>query len=142
MKPFIFFCLIVDGGFTPFSNFSSCSKTCGGGTQSRLRSCSNPEPQFGGKNCSGNYKETRECNTQPCPSKFDSSCLVRHSNGCFLKLQEATKLTSLIGGNRGFIKISSSRLESMRSNFVVRIEIVGFAFPANCKYQTKDSCFS
>nr|XP_058946642.1 uncharacterized protein LOC131774603 [Pocillopora verrucosa] len=57
----------VDGGFTIFSNYSACSKTCGGGVQSRTRSCANPLPQFGGKNCSGGYEETRQCNTQPCP---------------------------------------------------------------------------
>lgn len=133
MKAFMFFCFIVDGGFTPFSNFSSCSKTCGGGTQSRLRSCSNPEPQFGGKNCSGNYKETRECNTQPCPSKFDSSSSI--FKWLFLETTGSNQTND-------FNWISSSRLKSMRSNLVVRIENVGFAFPANCKYQTKDCWFS
>ena len=66
----LFLFLSVDGGFTPYSNFSACSKTCGGGIQSRMRSCSNPQPRYGGKNCTGDYKEARECNTQPCPSKL------------------------------------------------------------------------
>ena len=59
----------VDGGFTPYSNYSVCTKTCGTGVQTRTRSCSNPLPLFGGRNCSGTYVESRKCNTQPCPSK-------------------------------------------------------------------------
>ena len=57
----------MDGGFTPYSNYSVCSKTCGTGVQTRTRSCSNPLPLFGGRNCSGTYVESRKCNTQPCP---------------------------------------------------------------------------
>lgn len=74
---------IVDGGFTIFSNYSACSKTCGGGVQSRTRSCANPLPQFGGKNCSGGYEETRQCNTQPCPSKNMDMLLDGKSNITF-----------------------------------------------------------
>ena len=61
---------VVDGGFTPYSNYSVCSKTCGIGVQTRTRSCSNPPPLFGGRNCSGTYVESRKCNTQPCPSEL------------------------------------------------------------------------
>ena len=49
----------VHGGF---STFSSCSKTCGGGT--RIRTCTNPEPKNGGRGCVGASQET--CNTQAC----------------------------------------------------------------------------
>lgn len=62
--------VLVDGAFTTYTNYSTCSKTCGGGVQVRLRSCTNPEPQFGGKNCTGTYKETKSCNAQPCPGKY------------------------------------------------------------------------
>ena len=49
----------VHGGFSPFSG---CSKTCGGGT--RIRTCTNPEPKNGGRDCVGASQET--CNTQAC----------------------------------------------------------------------------
>lgn len=49
----------VNGGW---SDWSACSKTCGGGTQNR--SCNNPAPANGGTNCSGD--DTRTCNTQAC----------------------------------------------------------------------------
>ena len=50
----------VNGGW---SGWSSCSVTCGGGTQTRT--CTNPRPANGGANCSG--ASSRACNTQACP---------------------------------------------------------------------------
>lgn len=49
----------VDGGW---SAWSTCSLTCGGGTQSRT--CTNPAPANGGVNCVG--PTTGACNTQAC----------------------------------------------------------------------------
>ena len=48
-----------------------CSVTCGKGVQTRSRSCINPPPQHGGKNCSafGPAVETKECKLKECPSK-------------------------------------------------------------------------
>ncbi|XP_078352821.1 coadhesin-like [Oculina patagonica] len=58
----------TDGGYTDWSA-SECSVTCGGGTQTLTRTCTNPPPSNGGKNCSelGPDKKTQECGTQPCP---------------------------------------------------------------------------
>jgi len=58
-----------DGGW---SEWSECSRTCGGGTQSRT--CSNPEPLNGGARCPGAYYGdikhvyTQSCNVQDCAS--------------------------------------------------------------------------
>jgi len=57
----------IDGGLSPWSSYSACSKKCGAGTQQRTRTCNNPEPQFGGKACSGSLKQTRKCQVKPCP---------------------------------------------------------------------------
>jgi len=54
----------VDGDW---STWSECSATCGGGTQSR--SCNNPVPSNGGKDCVG--EGTRACNTDDCHVKVD-----------------------------------------------------------------------
>ncbi|XP_028513997.1 ryncolin-1 isoform X2 [Exaiptasia diaphana] len=56
----------VDGNFTEWSNWTSCSLLCGNGTRHRNRSCTNPPPAHGGKNCSGSHNETETCNAQPC----------------------------------------------------------------------------
>ena len=59
----------VDGGWTDYSAWSDCTKTCGTGTQTRTRTCTNPAPQHGGADCTGDAEETQNCNTHPCPSK-------------------------------------------------------------------------
>lgn len=45
--------------------------SCGEGTTTRVlsRSCTNPSPQYGGKDCSGGYTktETKPCNDRECP---------------------------------------------------------------------------
>lgn len=68
----------VDGNYTEWSEFQACSVTCGKGIQARSRSCTNPPPQHGGKNCSayGRPVETKECNLRECPSKDISKFLL------------------------------------------------------------------
>ena len=61
--------LSVNGGWTSYSVWSDCTKTCGTGTQTKTRTCTNPAPQHSGADCAGNAEETQACNTQPCPSK-------------------------------------------------------------------------
>ncbi|XP_057291700.1 hemicentin-1-like [Hydractinia symbiolongicarpus] len=56
----------VDGGFGDWSSYSSCSKTCGGGVQTRTRECNNPTPLGSGKDCAGAREETRGCANDFC----------------------------------------------------------------------------
>lgn len=58
----------IDGGWSVWGNWSSCSKTCGNGFQIRARSCTNPKPQYGGNFCQGQLQERRPCvETEHCP---------------------------------------------------------------------------
>ncbi|XP_022809510.1 furin-like [Stylophora pistillata] len=57
----------VHGGFTQWSSWTSCSKSCGEGLRSRSRSCTKPRPLNKGKGCSGSALETRTCNMGICP---------------------------------------------------------------------------
>ena len=50
-----------------WSKWSNCSKSCGGGIQSRTRKTIYPA-QFGGKSC-GPLKQQKSCNRQPCLDK-------------------------------------------------------------------------
>ena len=58
---------LADGGWSGFGDWSQCSANCGGGTQTRTRTCTNPTPANGGADCVGSATETRDCNTNPCP---------------------------------------------------------------------------
>ncbi|XP_044177006.1 coadhesin-like, partial [Acropora millepora] len=66
---FVTYVLRVNGGYSQWTVFTKCTKTCGQGTRFRSRNCNNPVPRFGGLNCSilGDDVETVKCNTQPCP---------------------------------------------------------------------------
>ena len=62
----------MDGAYSSWSAWGACDQSCGSGHKLRVRSCSSPEPQFGGKNCSshGPEYELVACNTDPCPGKL------------------------------------------------------------------------
>jgi len=55
----------VNCAVSDFGPWSACSKTCGGGEQTRTKTVLTP-PQGTGQACP-NLTDTRPCNTQPCP---------------------------------------------------------------------------
>ncbi|XP_027051590.1 sporozoite surface protein 2-like [Pocillopora damicornis] len=61
----------IDGGYTGWSEWSECTATCGGGSRSHSRTCTNPSPKNKGKTCIeqdlGPDMESEECNTRDCP---------------------------------------------------------------------------
>ena len=63
----------VNGGYSSWNPWSSCSTTCGLGSQQRQRSCTSPPPSNGGADCSalGESSQTQTC-ISPCPGeKYD-----------------------------------------------------------------------
>ena len=59
----ILFCCLVAATWGTWTTWSGCSATCGGGRQSRRRSCQN------GNTCMGRNTEFTNCNTQNCPDR-------------------------------------------------------------------------
>lgn len=61
----------VDGYIEDWSNWSTCSQTCGSGFRTRSRACI--PPKYGGAPCSQNDQETQQCMLMPCPGsiRFD-----------------------------------------------------------------------
>lgn len=59
----------VNGGWSSWSSWSQCSRDCSRGIRSRKRTCSNPEPKYGGQTCLGPAQEYQECNITPCPGE-------------------------------------------------------------------------
>ncbi|XP_005393493.2 PREDICTED: A disintegrin and metalloproteinase with thrombospondin motifs 7 isoform X5 [Chinchilla lanigera] len=57
----------VDGGWSDWSAWSVCSRSCGTGVQSTERWCTQPEPKYKGRFCLGERRRTRLCNLQACP---------------------------------------------------------------------------
>ncbi|EDO37341.1 predicted protein, partial [Nematostella vectensis] len=59
----------VDGGFSPWSEWSHCpSVACGTHFFSkRTRTCTNPMPKYGGKNCTHAWIERKRCALPDCP---------------------------------------------------------------------------
>ena len=60
--------LAVDGGYTDWTPWGDCSVSCGKGTQTRTRTCTNPPPEGKGSDCKrlGPKSETQDCNKKSC----------------------------------------------------------------------------
>ncbi|XP_053374771.1 cell migration-inducing and hyaluronan-binding protein-like [Mercenaria mercenaria] len=56
----------VNGKYTSWSEWSACTKTCGGGVQYKTRECSNPMPEGGGGGCLSDHIKSRDCSKQSC----------------------------------------------------------------------------
>ena len=69
----------MDGRWTEWTEWTVCSVTCGGGSQSRLRTCEGVA--HGGKDCDGPTEEITDCNTDHCPSKPYLTHSIAQSDG-------------------------------------------------------------
>ena len=61
---------VVDGGFSQWSKWSACSKSCNRGTQERTRKCNSPVPMHGGRSCDGETYGTQRCKIKDCPGNY------------------------------------------------------------------------
>ena len=68
----------MNGGWASWSDYDTCSATCGGGKQTRSRSCEKPAPRYNGLDCqfidgSGERglteSEWRVCGSAKCEGK-------------------------------------------------------------------------
>ncbi|XP_035685697.1 SCO-spondin-like [Branchiostoma floridae] len=96
----------VDGGWSDWGPWSGCSVTCGSGTQTRDRSCTNPAPAHGGADCVGPDEEVQDCDTGvPCPVDGEwsdwspwSGCSVTCGNGTETRDRSCTNPAPAHGG--------------------------------------------
>jgi hypothetical protein len=89
----------VHGGYSDWSAWSECSRTCSGGVRTRYRTCSNPLPQYGGQqfDCDGIRLEHSACNTEACGIDGGysawtewSTCSVNCGNGIQTRTRTCT----------------------------------------------------
>ncbi|KAL8625611.1 hypothetical protein ACOMHN_043886 [Nucella lapillus] len=66
----------VDGVWEDWAEWSSCSVSCGGGTQKRTRNCTGP--LHGGANCTGPADDQRSCNDHYCPDSVFILCQTQY----------------------------------------------------------------
>lgn len=69
----------VDGGWSTFSNWSTCSVSCGDGVgmQVRNRICNAPVPEFNGRECIGESYEVKHCSEALCSATTTNSPSVK-----------------------------------------------------------------
>ncbi|XP_048832437.1 semaphorin-5A isoform X1 [Brienomyrus brachyistius] len=96
----------VNGGWSAWSSWSQCSRDCGRGIRSRRRSCTNPEPKYGGLPCPGPALEYQECNVTPCPVDGSwscwspwSKCSVTCGGGHYIRTRSCSSPTPAYGGD-------------------------------------------
>lgn len=99
----------MDGNYTEWTDWTACDKTCGAGFMTRWRACSNPAPQFGGRDCSlfGPDAETKTCQVKDyCPGEVEICCRA------FRGKRRLTEVVFLIFTQKSF---SSLKLRSQYS---------------------------
>ena len=57
-----------DGAYTSWSDWSLCSTTCGEGIMTRIRTCTNPPPMYGGSDCFATGSAFQQ---KPCTIKIN-----------------------------------------------------------------------
>lgn len=95
----------IDGNWASWTSWGTCSLTCGGGSQSRSRTCTDPSPQYGGASCGGASSSSQDCNVQNCPidgswASWGSwgSCTVTCGGGTQDKTRSCSNPTPQYGG--------------------------------------------
>lgn len=58
--------ILVDGGWSDWSPWTACSKSCGKGQKYRRRECNSPKPINGGAICEGSNFEMKNCKIHSC----------------------------------------------------------------------------
>ena len=62
--------ILADCKWGPWDAWSFCTKTCGGGSRTKLRKIVQIAV-YGGSQCNGSNIETEICNEQICPGKLE-----------------------------------------------------------------------
>ena len=70
--------VVVNGNWSEWTSWTTCSMTCGLGIATRARWCVSPAPAYGGANCTGRGIETMECEDTFCPGKTIQMKSINH----------------------------------------------------------------
>ena len=100
---------LVNGKLSQWSEWTRCDKLCEHGKEKRYKTCSNPKPRCGGKNCdlSISVEEERPC--VYCPGNYNA--MLEHVLKGFLDLEQCPTL------NFSFPCATNSIMQLIRSVF-------------------------
>ncbi|XP_052084658.1 coadhesin-like isoform X2 [Mytilus californianus] len=96
----------IDGNWSEWSSWDTCSETCNGGIQDRNRKCDAPLPSNGGLYCNGKTIESRACNNENC--KIDGQwsawqewqpCNTTCGNGSKHRIRKCDSPSPYFGGS-------------------------------------------
>jgi chondroitin sulfate proteoglycan 4/CUB/sushi domain-containing protein len=73
------YCIVGNGGWSNWTNNSTCSVTCGGGIQLHTRTCTNPSPNAIGAFCVRESYYEEECTEYNCLCKFDRKRKIEYN---------------------------------------------------------------
>lgn len=102
----------IDGGFSAWSAWSTCTVTCGGGTQSRTRTCDNPTPAYGGSTCSGSTSESQACNTQSCYTFLDATAYASNHSTVITPIADGPNHHIVIFKSGGYFDVTTLGTDS------------------------------
>ena len=80
MTKFMFINVLANGAWGLWDDWNDCTKTCGGGTQSRNRLCDNPLPDQGGSVCPSD--EHLSLSTTPNDTLKQTDTQICSNNNC------------------------------------------------------------
>ncbi|GAB6018365.1 hypothetical protein CHUAL_000082 [Chamberlinius hualienensis] len=121
----------IDGRWSIWSSWSSCTGSCSVGSKTRHRVCDNPSPANGGRFCVGHPVQSEACRLPPCPEKpiVQSPVETFHMSdecrcGCHINMTTATVYVA----SSGFIcpSATASWTFSVDESFVLRFTFVHF----------------
>lgn len=127
----------ISGEWGPWTEWSLCTRSCGGGVASSYRICNNPKPANGGRYCIGDRIRHRMCHTKPCQgfteSFRDFQCKKTEDRPFRGRLHNWIQYHSY------FVNIECSLVcQNRKGQVVMRSPIVADGTP--CKAGTRNVC--
>ncbi|XP_057312827.1 uncharacterized protein LOC130654291 isoform X1 [Hydractinia symbiolongicarpus] len=86
----------IDGGYSDWTTWSTCSATCGKGYQDRYRLCNDPSPKNGGESCeeNGEPEQVRKCEIARCgPAGYTTATCSATDTTYYTKVATEVELT-------------------------------------------------
>ena len=120
----------INGNWSEWTNWSSCSASCGLGKMHRVRFCSNPSPLYGGLDCSGQRVEETACSLVSCFEPRSAFTVFGPQNGPSPGTLKFMNITTNIG--RHYNESTGKYVCEYTGIYVFTLHL--YKYPANFDY--------